>query len=57
MDSLMVAIMLSTHPIPAPVVRNVEIIKPEIIAPIPTRDVVASRSANIWNLEDGTDEQ
>lgn len=57
MDSLMVAIMLSTHPVPVPVVRNVEIIKPEIIAPIRTRDVVASRAANIWNLEDGTDEQ
>lgn len=57
MDSLMVAIMLSTHPVPVPVVRNVEIIKPEIIAPIPMRDVVASRAANIWNLEDGTDEQ
>lgn len=57
MDSLIVAIMLSAHPVPAPVVRNVEIIKPEIIAPVPTRDVVASRAANIWDLDDGTDAQ
>lgn len=51
MDSLLVAIMLSTHTVPVPVVRNVEIIKPGIVASIPTRELVEVKPANIWNAE------
>ena len=51
MDSLLVAIMLSTHSVPVPVVRDVEIIKPEIIASIPTREPVEVKPANIWDME------
>lgn len=51
MDSLLVAIMLSAHTVPEPVVRNAEIRKPEIIASIPTREPVEVKPANIWDVE------
>ena len=51
MDSLLVAIMLSVHTVPVPVVRNVEIIKPENVASIPTSEPAEVKPANIWDVE------
>ena len=51
MDSLMVAIMLSIHSVPAPVVRNVAIKPPEAVASIPTREEVEIKAPNIWGTE------
>ena len=52
MDSLMIAIMLSTHSVPAPVVRNVAIKPPECVASIPTREEVEIKSPNVWGAEE-----
>lgn len=51
MDSLMVAIMLSTHPIPVPVVRDVAILPPPTSEAIQTRDEIAAKTPDIWDVE------
>lgn len=51
MDSLMVAIMLSIHSVPEPVVRNVAIKPPECVASIPTREETKIKTPNIWGTE------
>ena len=57
MDSLMIAIMLSIHSVPVPVVRNVAIKPPECVASIPMREETEIKAPNVWDMEGGTDER
>ena len=51
MDSLLVAIVLSMHAVPAPVVRDVAILPPPTSEAIQTRDEIAATTPDIWDVE------